>query len=153
MGVSQALMQSGLQGNNKATAPKPDINTIATDVFQIKKMLLHSFRVQGIELPPEILDGPNRDPLTGAPATGQSGGSDAQPGSSGGGPPQQSAISPIKPMQGAFPAPPGGGGGGMGGLSKSSSARIGEEISGPRLMSKAAGVALMLRRQRKEEGR
>jgi hypothetical protein len=151
IGVQQALMQSGLQGNQKPTAPKPDINTIATDVFQLKKMFLHFLRIQGIDLPPDILDGPNRDPLTGAPAMGPTGGSDAQPGSSGGGAPQQSSIPPIKPIQGAFPS--GGGGGGMGGLAKTSSDRIGEEISGPRLMSKAAAVALMLRRQRQGEGR
>lgn len=143
MGVSQALQGSGMQGNKGPTAPKPDINTVATDVFQLKKMLLHYFRMQGIELPPDILDGPNRDPVTGAPAMGPAGGSDAQPGSSmqqaGGG----SAIKPIQPIQGASPA--GGGGGGMG---KMGSARIGEGITSQRVISKAAATAMLLRRQR-----
>jgi hypothetical protein len=143
MGVQQALMQSGLQGNKGQTAPKPDINTIATDLFQVKKMLLHYFRMQGIELPPDILDGPNRDPTTGAPAQAQSGGSDAQPGSSmqGG----QSAIKPIQPIAGAFPSGGGGGGGGMG---KMSSDRIGEGVTSQRVMSKAAATAMLLKRQR-----
>lgn len=147
MGVQQALAGSGLQGNKGQTAPKPDINTVATDVFQMKKMLLHYFRMQGIELPPDILDGPNRDPVTGAPAPGTAGGSDAQPGSSmaggaaGGG---QSAIKPIQPVQGAFPA----GGGGGGGLGKMGNARIGEGITSQRVMSKAAATAMLLKRQR-----
>ena len=146
-GVQQALMQSGLQGNKGPTAPKPDINTVATDVFQLKKMLLHYFRMQGIELPPDILDGPNRDPVTGAPAQGTAGGSDAQPGSSmqqAGG---QSAIKPISPIQGAFPAG-GGGGGGGGGMGKMSSAHLGEGITSQRVMSKAAATAMLLKRQR-----
>lgn len=144
VGVQQALQGSGLQGNKGQTAPKPDINTIATDLFQVKKMLLHYFRMQGIELPPDILDGPNRDPTTGAPAAAQSGGSDAQPGSSmqGG---SQSAIKPIQPIAGAFPAGGGGAGGGMG---KMSSARIGEGITSQRVMSKAAATAMLLKRQR-----
>lgn len=142
MGVQQALQGSGLQGNKGQTAPKPDINTIATDLFQVKKMLLHYFRMQGIELPPDILDGPNRDPTTGAPAAAQSGGSDAQPGSSmqGG----QSAIKPIQPIAGAFPS----GGGGGGGMGKMSNARIGEGINSQRVMSKAAATAMLLKRQR-----
>lgn len=143
MGVQQALMQSGLQGNKGPTAPKPDINTVATDVFQLKKMLLHYFRMQGIELPPDILDGPNRDPVTGAPAPGVAGGSDAQPGSSMQGAGGQSAIKPITPMAGATPS----GGGGGGGLGKMSS-HLGEGITSQRVLSKAAATAMLLKRQR-----
>lgn len=135
-GVAQALQTSGLQGNKGPTAPKPDINTIATDLFQLKKMFLHYLRIQGIELPPDILDGPNRDPMTGAPAAGPAGGSDAQPGSSmqqaGGG------INPIKPMSGQLPAM---------GKSSSYNAKIGSEMTSENIMSKAAAVAMLLRRR------
>lgn len=56
--------------------PKPDINTVATDVFQLKKMFLAMIRQNGMELPHDILDGPNRDPVTGAPSASPTGGSD-----------------------------------------------------------------------------
>jgi len=121
--VSQALSQAGLNGSaggaagrGGKAAPKPDINTIATDVFQLKKMLLAMFHRLGWELPPDILDGPNRDPVTGAPADSPDGGSIVQPGASvggaggGAGGPGASSIQPIEPMQGAFPG--GGPGGG-----------------------------------------
>jgi hypothetical protein len=109
-GVQQALSQSGLQGqpvnNNGKPAVKPDINTIATDVFQLKKMLFAMMRHAGIELPPDVLDGPNRDPATGAPAASPTGGSDVAPGSSNGpNGPMSSAISPIQPIQPAMPGP------------------------------------------------
>lgn len=164
-GVQNALAQSGLKGNvgpgGKPTAPKPDINTIATDVFQLKKLVLNMFRRQGWEVPQDILDGPNRDPMTGAPALSPGGGSDVQPGSSMmGGAGDQSAIQPIQPMQGAFPAPggmgggPGGGGGMPGGdMGKMSAAHdlftstVGREIRGDQVLSKAAAVANMCRRR------
>ena len=141
-----------MQGNKGPTAPKPDINTVATDLFQLKKMFLHQMRAQGIELPPDILDGPNRDPQTGAPAFGQGGGSVAAPGSSAQQAGGTSAIKPIDPMQGAFPGgggPPGGGG--MPGMGKTSSDRmIGQEwkIEASQLRSKAAAVAMLLRSRR-----
>lgn len=161
--MTNALTQAGLMGgkggigpNGKPTAPKPDINTIATDVFQLKKMFLHFCRVQGVELPPDILDGPNRDPLTGAPAASPGGGSDVQPGASaqpGGGDPTQaqSAIPPVGPMQGAFPTPPGAGGdggaGGGGGGMKTSSVRVGEGIGRRDFNNRAAAVARMFRQR------
>lgn len=101
--VQQALQVSGMGaaggngGPGSPKQPKPDINTIATDIFQLKKMFLAYLRRQGIELPPDILDGPNRDPATGAPAVSPTGGSDVAPGSS-----QASAagaIPPIAPVQ------------------------------------------------------
>lgn len=155
--MTNALTQAGLMGgkggigpNGKPTAPKPDINTIATDVFQLKKMFLHFCRVQGVELPPDILDGPNRDPLTGAPAASPGGGSDVQPGASaqpGQGDPSQaqSAIPPVGPMQGAFPMPPGAGGG-AGGL-KTSSDRVGEGVGRRDFGNRAAAVTRMVRQR------
>jgi hypothetical protein len=78
--VQKALQGAGLQGSSNPKQAKPDINTIATDIFQIKKMILHDLRLRGVELPPEILDGPNRDPMTGAAAPSPSGGSDVPAG-------------------------------------------------------------------------
>jgi hypothetical protein len=105
--VQRALQNAGMGGPaggnggpGSPKQPKPDINTIATDLFQLKKMFLAYLRRQGVELPPDILDGPNRDPLTGAAAASPSGGSDVQPGSSqatAGG-----AIQPIQPIQPAM---------------------------------------------------
>ena len=151
------MAQSGMQGNKGPTAPKPDINTVATDVFQLKKMFLHFCRVQGVELPPDILDGPNRDPQTGAPAFGQGGGSVAAPGASAAQAGGTSAIKPIDPMQGAFPGGGGAGaggppGGGMGGMGKTSSdSVVGREwkVNATDVMSKAAATAMLLRSRRR----
>lgn len=158
--MTNALTQAGLTGkggvgpNGKPTAPKPDINTIATDVFQLKKMFLHFCRVQGVELPPDILDGPNRDPQTGAPAASPTGGSDVAPGASaqpGQGDPSQaggqSAIPPIGPMQGAFPGGPPAGGAGGGGMGKTSS--VGESYGRRDFSNHAAAVARMFRQRQR----
>jgi hypothetical protein len=112
--MTNVLSQAGLLGGGpdgkggKQTAPKPDINTIATDVFQLKKMLLHVIRAQGMELPPDVLDGPNRDPSTGAPAAAPDGGSVVRPGASAtpsqGASPDDSAIKPVEPCR--APSPP-----------------------------------------------
>jgi hypothetical protein len=154
-GVQQAMQMGGMQGSGKPTAPKPDINTVATDLFQLKKMFLHFLRVQGIELPPDILDGPNRDPQTGAPAFGQAGGSDAAPGSSAVQAGGTSAIKPIQPVAGAFPGGGGagggggmgGGGGGMGKTSADQGYQIGQVHKYQDLMSKAGAVANVMRRR------
>lgn len=99
--VQSALQASGMQGNaGSPKQPKPDINTVATDLFQLKKMFLAYLRRQGIELPPDILDGPNRDPATGAPAVSPTGGSDVQPGAAQA--TAAGAIQPISPIQPAM---------------------------------------------------
>jgi hypothetical protein len=124
--IEQMMQSMGGQGGGAGgpgmpgmKPPKPDINTVATDVFQLKKMFLHDLRSRGVEMPPDILDGPNRDPQTGMPTQTPMGGSDpsvgAMPGGGGGpggppgggGPAPQSAIKPMQPMQGAFPSPAG----------------------------------------------
>lgn len=121
--VQQALQVSGMGasggngGPGSPKQPKPDINTIATDLFQLKKMFLAYLRRQGIELPPDILDGPNRDPATGAPAISPTGGSDVAPGSSQG--TAAGAIPPINPIQ---PAMMNAISGGPGGAPKTASA-------------------------------
>jgi len=101
----QQAMQS--QGGGQATGAngkpaKPDINMVATDVFQIKKLLYSLFQANNWPLPPGILDGPGRDPNTGAPSQSPDGSSGAGNQSAGAQP--QSSISPIEPMQGAFPS-------------------------------------------------
>jgi hypothetical protein len=128
-----ALNQAGLAGgggpakNGKPQA-KVDINTIATDVFQLKKMVFMVFQRMGLELPSDVLDGPNRDPATGAPATSADGGSVVPPGASmaeGGA--QPSSIKPIEPIMGAFP--PGAGGAPGGAEASKSASRVGVPYS------------------------
>ena len=101
--VQQAMAsQGGASPGGPGKPPKPDINMVATDVFQIKKLLYALFQAQGWPLPEGLLDGPGRDPSTGAPSSSPSGGSDAGAGAAPA--PPQSSIGPIEPMQGAFPA-------------------------------------------------
>lgn len=126
--VQQAVQQA-MAGGGQPGAPgapgmggkvnnKPDPAAQGMDIFQIKKMLTHFFNIQGIPLPPDILDGPNRDPSTGMPVAPGTPGSTSDPAAAaqaqaqGGGGQGGSAISPIQPMQGAFPGAAGGGGGG-----------------------------------------
>lgn len=93
---------------------KPDPMAQAMDIFQIKKILTHICRLNGWELPPDILDGPNRDPQTGAPMPPGAPGSTSDPAMAQGAPGPQDgggqagAIPPIEPIQ---PAGPMGGGG------------------------------------------
>lgn len=66
--LASAGLLPGAGPTSKGGKPvKPDIATIATDVFQVKKLLLHLYRLNDWDLPQDILDGPNRDPITGAP--------------------------------------------------------------------------------------
>lgn len=153
--MSQQQMMQGAGGAGGMKPPKPDINMVATDVFQLKKMFLHFLRVQGIEMPPDILDGPGRDPASGMPSASPTGGSDAQPGSAmgGGGAGPQSAIKPIQPMQGAFPSPGGGGAPGGGGMGKTSAALddfvspVGQPSTFSRMRSKVSAVAQLCRQR------
>lgn len=140
----------GGAGGGDTKPPKPDIQMVATDVFQLKKMLMSFMRQQGFEPPMDILDGPGRDPQTGMPAASPMGGSDPTMGAggggdSGGGTQTPGAIPPIQPMQGAFPSPGGGGG------EKAGSVRIGEgirsEAAGEQVVNKAAAVARMCRQR------
>ena len=103
---------------------KPDLLAMSQDIFQIKKILFMIANAMSIEIPPEILDGPNRDPTTGAPMPPGAPGSTSDPnvmmqqaqqaasgagaGGGGGGGPSggKSSIPPIEPIQ---PAAPGAG--------------------------------------------
>lgn len=111
--VQQAMQQPTAGGNASGGGgkpAKPSLDTVAMDVFQLKKMLFHLFNSEGRPLPPGLLDGPNRDPQTGQPLPPNTPGSTSDPGYQEAGQQQaaaqlQSAISPIEPMQGAFPQP------------------------------------------------
>lgn len=89
----------GPGGAGGAKPPKTDINTVATDLFQLKKMFYADLRRRGIELPPDVLDGPNRDPVTGLPSFNQQAGSEGGAAGPGGGAPPQGAIKPIEGIQ------------------------------------------------------
>jgi hypothetical protein len=159
--VQQAMAQQGGAGGPGAAVkpPKPDINMVATDVFQLKKMILADRNAQGKPLPPDILDGPGRDPNTGTPTASPVGGSDpsqtqAVPGAGQAGPQAQSAIPPIEPMQGAFPQMPG--------AQKTASkdhapgwnkvgSVFGSSLADAPITAKARAVALMIRRREAKE--
>src|ERR1700677_1512589 len=100
----------GAGGGMGGPKAQSSIKPAEMDAFQTKKMVMHLAKSQGIEFPPDLLDGPNRDPRTGAPMAPGQPGSTSDPSVSGGDQ-SQSAIQPIQPMQGAFPA--GGDGGGQ----------------------------------------
>ena len=132
--------QGGGAGGMKPV--KPDINTVAMDVFQIKKMLVFLFNHQNIPLPPDILDGPNRNPATGEPMPPGAAGSTSDPArQSQPGPGQESAIPPIQPMQAAFPS---GGGGEKAGFVIGDS----HEPSSPSPTVKAAALASIINKMR-----
>lgn len=152
--------QSG-PGGQKASG-KPDLLAMSMDLFQVKKMLSTLLRAMGIEIPSDVIDGPNRDVSTGAPLPPNTPGSTSDPnntpapqpaaGASGAGGQQgNSAIKPITSMQGAFPASPGGdsGGGGksaavqaLGSALPRDSATI---TSGKQIRNKAAALAAVLK--------
>jgi hypothetical protein len=95
---------------------KPDLLAMSMDIFQMKKILFTIANAMGVDIPQEVLDGPNRDPATGMPMPPGMPGSTSdpntmaqqQPQQGGGGGQQQSAIPPIKPMQAATPTGDGG---------------------------------------------
>lgn len=119
----QAMQQQiqQLQGGGAAAQPgaagaggkpmKADINTVAMDCYQTKKLLVGMYQRMGWELPPDILDGPNRDPSTGAsmaPGAPGSTSDPARPADAGqGGQASPNAISPVQPVAPAsLSAPP-----------------------------------------------
>jgi len=108
----------GATGGMGAGKAQSSIKPAEMDSFQTKKMVMHLAKHMGIDFPPDLLDGPNRDPRTGAPMPPGAPGSTSDPnaGAAAGGPAPQSAIKPMQPMGAAFPTPPGGPGGGGGGM-------------------------------------
>ncbi len=118
--VQQTMQQSGMGagggaggGAGAGKAAKPDLAVIAMDVFQTKKLIMAMFNQMGMPLPPDILDGPNRDPSTGMPMMPGAPGSTSDPAQmqqqaqqqqaagGGGGGAQGGAIPAIQPMQAA----------------------------------------------------
>lgn len=113
--VTQTMQQQGAAGGAGGPGAagkmaKPDINTVAIDIFQVKKMLQYLFNTMGIQMPPDILDGPNRDPSTGVPMPPGAPGSTSDPAATAAAAQQQG-----QPGGGAGGAPPGGAGGAPGG--------------------------------------
>lgn len=110
--IQQELANAGGMGGRggatgaKGGPVKADINSVANDIFQVKKILVYLLNMWEIPLPPDILDGPNRDPATGAPVAPGTPGSTSDP-SKVQSPPNNSAIKPIEAMQPAMPAPGG----------------------------------------------
>ena len=102
--IQQSMNGGAANGGAAGKPAKPDINTIAMDIYQVKKMLSNLYNTMGIPLPPDIIDGPNRDPSTGLPMPPGAPGStsdmtqQATPAA-----PAQSAIPPIQPMEAAMP--------------------------------------------------
>lgn len=104
----------GAGGGNKAMKPGE------MDAWQTKKLVTGLYHAMGLPLPHDIIDGPNRDPVTGASVPPGSPGSTSDPnrppqpppGGGGGGPQSPGALPPIEPMdpmQGALPTPAPGG--------------------------------------------
>jgi hypothetical protein len=60
--VDEALARSGA-GNKPAArgAGKPDLNVLAHDIYQLKKLIFRLFQQMGWEIPADIIDGPNRN--------------------------------------------------------------------------------------------
>jgi DNA polymerase-3 subunit gamma/tau len=167
MGIQPGMGGAGGAGGAGMKPGKPDPMAQGMDIFQIKKMLTTIMNAMGIEMPQDILDGPNRDPSTGAPMPPGAPGSTSDPsrqsppaaggGQGGQGGQPQSSIKPIGQLQGAFPTggSGAGGGGGGGGGEKSGAAHLGEEES-PRtsirpaaIRNKAAALNAVLRRKSK----
>lgn len=170
--VAQTMQQmngmgggAGGAGAGAGKMAKPDINTVAIDIFQVKKMLQYMFNTMGIPLPPDILDGPNRDPSTGTPMPPGASGSTSDPsmvsqqpagGGAGAGGQQGGAIPPIQPMQPGGPGvagpSPGGAPPGMGAekQGEDSVLHMGNGYSpysfDPRHISRAAALSALVKR-------
>lgn len=99
----------GAGGGAGGKPVKADINTVANDIFQVKKILTYLMNMFQIPLPPEIIDGPNRDPATGAALPPNTPGSTSDPNQQTQQPSTPpSAIKPIEAMQAAMPQDAGG---------------------------------------------
>jgi hypothetical protein len=97
--IREELSSAGAASGKTTKAGKPDLNVMATDIYQIKKLLINLYRVLNIELPVSILDGPTRDPMTGLTQDTAEAGGEKQDN-------QTSSINPIEPIKPAFPTSP-----------------------------------------------
>ncbi len=71
---------AGAGGPGAAGKPvKVDINTVASDIFQVQKLILTMFSAMGLQMPQDILDGPNRDATSGMPVPQGTPGSTSDP--------------------------------------------------------------------------
>jgi len=78
--VDEALARSGA-GNKPAArgAGKPDLNVLAHDIYQLKKLIFRLFQQMGWEIPADIIDGPGRN--TSAASASPPAATDANPNS------------------------------------------------------------------------
>lgn len=138
---------SAAGGMNKPI--KADINTVAMDIFQVKKMITFLFNYMKIPLPPDVMDGPNRDPATGQPTPPNAPGSTSDPTRQSA--PPDAAIKPIEPMQPAMP-PDSGAGGVKQSFVNSALFDMGEEsTSFTSIKNKAAGLANLAKSLRERQ--
>lgn len=137
---------AGGMGGGMGKPAKPDLNVVANDTFQTKKLLTYLMNVWQIPLPPDILDGPNRDPSTGQSVAPNTPGSTSDPSQQASPPP--SAIQPIQPMQGAQPDP--GAGTKQGSLVNVNMFDIGEESPGFAAISNRASSLAKLAKSLRE---
>jgi hypothetical protein len=155
--LSQALQMSPQNQQGPGGAPggpgkpgKPDLLAMSMDIFQMKKLLFTIANAMGVDIPQEILDGPNRDPGTGMPMPPGMPGSTSDPNTMAQQQPQQggeqqSAIPPIKPMQAATPTGDGGPAG------KTASATMGQPFgsAGKEVQNQASALAALIRSRQK----
>lgn len=64
--VQQTLQQLGMGGSGgggagggKGGQSKPDLNAMASDIYQTKHLLLHMYKAQNMEIPHSAMDHPN----------------------------------------------------------------------------------------------
>lgn len=115
--IRQLVQQELAKGNGAAGAGmpgkpgKPDLNAVAMDLYQTKKLVVMMAQQMGLTLPQDVLDGPNRDPSTGAampPGTPGSTSDASKPVQPGPGPSAgpDNALQPLSPLQPASLTPP-----------------------------------------------
>ncbi len=141
----------GMGGPGMGKPGKPDPLAQSMDIFQVKKMVFAIANAMGVEPPQDVMDGPNRDPSTGAPMPPGAPGSTSDPNAQAQGqqgkpqPMNPGAIPPLSGMQGALPSPKDGGGGEKAGQVIGTG--IERSNPGKQVRNKAAAIAAILRRK------
>jgi hypothetical protein len=58
--VKDVLSELGISPQGKTGKPaKPDLGLMANDIYQVKKLMIHLFRVLNIGIPPDALENPD----------------------------------------------------------------------------------------------
>lgn len=153
--VTQAVQLAMNGGKGGKGAAKPDMNLMAQDIFQIKRMLLHLYSSMGMSIPPDVLDDPNRDPTTGAiGGTGPNAGPvPVQPGAAGAGPPAVATPAGAAPPMAPPAGPADAGGGKAASVVESIGTCVDNIMSKHDVASQASAVALLVQRIAKQENK